>query len=441
MGAQVDSFGDIIAFYCGSTIQICTNLGEKKQTLVLQESCEGSNGKSLTDSNTNVSCIRFSPDGSLLGIATDSKLLYIWDTKTWQLLGTKKLLKRPMALSFDPKLSELLLADKTGDVYSFPLVNGAFKEDGGNSTTENRNGNNVEEEIEKEKVPILGHLSMLLDMIITNDGQYIVTCDRDEKIRVSKFPNSYNIQTFCLGHTEFVTKILELPTDKLKILSCSGDGSLKLWNPENGSCEASFDTSEAITPELMNYFKQATSKLQEMQKEEENKKQPEVTNVRAIPNVPAIKLMAVHAEGCTTLIALTLDRIPGIFLYKIEGCNISFIASKEVTDSILDMTWMDSGELVTVNTSVENPVSVMMLKGTEIVVMKDHALVKFGKNSIDLFKGYLNELSLDSYYKQRVDNITAYLRKKEERIAGSKRSNEDETPNSKMSRIVINEEL
>ena len=40
--------------------------------------------------------------------------------------------------------------------------------------------------------------------MITRDDRYIITADRDEKIRVSKFPNSYNIKTFCLGHTEYV---------------------------------------------------------------------------------------------------------------------------------------------------------------------------------------------------------------------------------------------
>ena len=32
-------------------------------------------------------------------------------------------------------------------------------------------------------VCILGHLSMLLDVTMSECGHYIVTCDRDEKIR------------------------------------------------------------------------------------------------------------------------------------------------------------------------------------------------------------------------------------------------------------------
>ena len=77
---------------------------------------------------------------------------------------------------------------------------------------------------------LLGHLSMLLDVAISPCGKYIVTCDRDEKIRVSKYPNSYNIQCYCLGHTDFVTNIQVLPnfSDNI-LLSASGDGSIRIW--------------------------------------------------------------------------------------------------------------------------------------------------------------------------------------------------------------------
>ena len=77
---------------------------------------------------------------------------------------------------------------------------------------------------------ILGHLSMLLDICLSPCGNYVISSDRDEKIRVSKYPNAYNIHCYCLGHTDFVTSIQVVPNFQENILlSASGDGSIRLW--------------------------------------------------------------------------------------------------------------------------------------------------------------------------------------------------------------------
>lgn len=47
---------------------------------------------------------------------------------------------------------------------------------------------------------ILGHASLLTTFLLTADGQYIVTADRDEHIRVSWYPQGYTIESYCLGH-------------------------------------------------------------------------------------------------------------------------------------------------------------------------------------------------------------------------------------------------
>ena len=69
---------------------------------------------------------------------------------------------------------------------------------------------------------------MLLDLKLTQDRRYVLTSDRDEKIRVSKFPNSYNIEGFCLGHTEFVSSLALVPGCNNRVLSSSGDGTVKV---------------------------------------------------------------------------------------------------------------------------------------------------------------------------------------------------------------------
>ena len=96
--------------------------------------------------------------------------------------------------------------DKSGDVYRFSKY-------------------------EEEGKCILGHLSMLLDLKLTEDANFLITCDRDEKIRVSHYPNAYNIHNYCLGHTDFVS-CLEIPYEfsGKYLISGSGDSTIRIWD-------------------------------------------------------------------------------------------------------------------------------------------------------------------------------------------------------------------
>ena len=78
---------------------------------------------------------------------------------------------------------------------------------------------------------ILGHVSILLDVTVTE--KFIITADRDEKIRISLKEKPHVINCFCLGHTEFVCKVLPFENDYL--LSTSGDGNICVWNLNNGT--------------------------------------------------------------------------------------------------------------------------------------------------------------------------------------------------------------
>jgi tRNA (guanine-N(7)-)-methyltransferase subunit TRM82 len=47
---------------------------------------------------------------------------------------------------------------------------------------------------------VLGHVSLLTAFLLSHDERYIVTADRDEHIRISWYPEGYNIEIYCLGH-------------------------------------------------------------------------------------------------------------------------------------------------------------------------------------------------------------------------------------------------
>ena len=165
-----------------------------------------------TDLNRNL--IRFTPNGRMLAINGQNKQISIYtssgnetDNLCWQLKRIINVKKR--ASAFDLTNELLLIADKSGDVYRFDL----------SSPSDEPQVTLTAEDC------IMGHLSMLLDVafVRTKDDQpYILTADRDEKIRLSHYPNAYNIQGYCLGHIEFVSHVKLVDTNH--ILSASGDG-------------------------------------------------------------------------------------------------------------------------------------------------------------------------------------------------------------------------
>lgn len=153
----------------------------------------------------------FSEDGRYFAVCTNRKQLCLYETKGCRLLSNRTLARAASRVRFAPN-NDIVVADKAGDAYLYPTgrptENGAW---------------------------ILGHLSMLLDVLVTRDTRYILTADREEKIRVSMFPNCYNIAAYCLGHARFVTNITELPHRGNVLLSCGGDGVLGLWDYRHGA--------------------------------------------------------------------------------------------------------------------------------------------------------------------------------------------------------------
>ncbi|XP_012532267.1 tRNA (guanine-N(7)-)-methyltransferase non-catalytic subunit WDR4 [Monomorium pharaonis] len=176
--------------------------------------------------------LTFSEDGKYFAVCTNRKQLCLYETRSLRLLSNRTLVRAASRVRFSPN-NDIVIADKTGDAYLFstdcPTKPGTL---------------------------ILGHLSMLLDVLVTHDTKYILTTDRDEKIRVSMFPNCYNIVSYCLGHAKFVTNIAELPHEKSVLISCGGDGVFKLWNYKRGSELTSVNFRNKITKYDIERFNQ-----------------------------------------------------------------------------------------------------------------------------------------------------------------------------------------
>jgi len=117
--------------------------------------------------------------------------------------------KRATNLCFDSQ-NCVVIIDKAGDAFSYDYTQ------------------------EPSKITLLcGAVSMLLGVAIINNGKQIVTSDRDEKIRISKYPGAYDIDGFCFGHTEFVSTVAAINGQDgaaPRLVSGSGDGTVRLWD-------------------------------------------------------------------------------------------------------------------------------------------------------------------------------------------------------------------
>ncbi|XP_019731209.1 tRNA (guanine-N(7)-)-methyltransferase non-catalytic subunit wdr4 [Hippocampus comes] len=174
-----------------------------------------------------------SPSGKLVALTDDSKRLILLQYEhSWQCVSTRWLVRRGTSLVFNRAEDEVLVADKSGDVYSFSVM-----------------------QPEREGELKMGHLSMILAVAVSPNDKYIVTADRDEKIRVSHLCSPHSIQSFCLGHKEFVSSLLVPSGDLHWLLSGSGDGTMKLWEYTTGQKLKSWDLNdleETLVPKTEN---------------------------------------------------------------------------------------------------------------------------------------------------------------------------------------------
>lgn len=162
------------------------------------------------DVKINFVCLALSLDDKLLAVQSPEKELIVYEIQSWNVIYHRQLSRGASKILFSPDAKTIVLGDKTGDVFLYDIFS------------------------DQKETSLLGHLSMVLDIILSHDCKFIITCDRDEKIRVSNYPNSYNIQSYCLGHEQFVTNVQFLPHNKNLLISCSGDGTLRLWDYMSG---------------------------------------------------------------------------------------------------------------------------------------------------------------------------------------------------------------
>ena len=154
--------------------------------------------------------VAISGDGATVATASDTKRLRCWHGDG---LSEAEAPRRVSGLCIAPLGDgQVLLACCAGELYAFPLP-----------------------ALDKPPRRLLAHTSSVLTGVAYAGG-LVATADRNEKVRISQFPRCEEIESFCLGHTDFVSGVEFLSGTRL--VSCGGDGYLRVWDAATGDCVA-----------------------------------------------------------------------------------------------------------------------------------------------------------------------------------------------------------
>ncbi|KAK4705033.1 tRNA (guanine-N(7)-)-methyltransferase subunit TRM82, partial [Phenoliferia sp. Uapishka_3] len=144
--------------------------------------------------------LAFHPPNYLISTGEDKKLV-VSTLPGLEVVSSRELNKRANGIDVTPE-GTILVGDKFGDVFTYPLLVPAPVE----SESETAAKDSKDSKAEKA-TPILGHVSMLTAVVFLPESKqakfehpaYVVSGDRDEHVRVSRYPKGEVIEKFLWG--------------------------------------------------------------------------------------------------------------------------------------------------------------------------------------------------------------------------------------------------
>ncbi|XP_075287551.1 tRNA (guanine-N(7)-)-methyltransferase non-catalytic subunit WDR4 isoform X2 [Opisthocomus hoazin] len=307
---------------------------------------KGQDGKPIDKGSDDILAFAFSPSGDYFALTDNCKRLILFHTKpSWKCVSIRSVNRRCTSLIITAAEDKILVADKSGDVYSY-------------SITEPQADGKLE----------LGHVSLVLDVTLSPDDQYILTADRDEKIRVSLAKAPYIIVSFCLGHREFVSKILVTPNYPDLLLSASGKYTVSRITY---CCQGSYA-------------------------------------------------------------AILCDSIPTVYVFQLDAIARQLVYKQKISlkHKVWDIAFEETRDLWILQEDSEAPLQLYRpCDGQWKPVTDDKGLQKMSKHLQDnwtVFEAFVGaESRYSSLYKASFDNTADYLQRKEERLQHQKKKRQD----------------
>lgn len=270
-----------------------------------------------------------------------------------ELIEGRSMPKRLCSITITPDERTIVAADKFGDVYAIPLMPTADHDPGRSQTTQKakfepsaseftvhtkgnlealrqqrqqKKANERKEGLAFQHRLLLGHVSLLTDVVMAQSvvgsktRNFVLTADRDEHIRVSRYPQSHIISGFCLGHREFISKLCVLPWNQDIIVSGGGEASVKIWK---------WRASQLLHDEALSNLG-----LQRGGASMDDSSQPHASTQSAVSGIWPVSFT--HSAG--GIIIVTLEGTPGFFTFKIEiNGRITSVVTTSTRGNVLDV--------------------------------------------------------------------------------------------------------
>ncbi|MCJ1310913.1 tRNA (guanine-N(7)-)-methyltransferase non-catalytic subunit trm82 [Agyrium rufum] len=414
--------------------------------------------KSSTAASPFVSKLIVSIDGCyLVAVTGEDKTIHVFKIDVAgaiEHVSERTMPKRPCSIALTEDNGAILCADKFGDVYSMPLHYLNPRQDpvqaeesevaialkpftpSASAKTVHTKGNlqalqnqmrNENKSKEKklllfEHELLLGHVSLLTDLAYVTippedpgsrrRRSYIITADRDEHIRVSRgMPQSHIIEGFCLGHTQFISKLCIPSFMPELLLSGGGDDYLLVWNWRNSKILQRLNLRSVLPSGYSG--KGATDFLDDAHDS------PGTVSPIAVTSIKAFQCQGPDSSDMKSFIGVAIEGSPNLVLYALPPSGrVDYFQTLTATGNVLDFVALGKESMLLISIdNVHVPYSTKELRHSK---MASHLLLyslfesgslKWDQND-GMAVGKVNEWASQNFHEggdERLDSVLSGL--------------------------------
>ncbi|GMT20535.1 hypothetical protein PFISCL1PPCAC_11832 [Pristionchus fissidentatus] len=176
--------------------------------------------------NFQIQATAFANNDKTVAVATSAKTVVIFNVQDGVLSEHRsfRIPKTPTALVFDRADAAIIVADRAGVVRKYS-VDAAAKENKEHIDEDDTDETDFEGDF------VCSAISMMLDVQFSDDGRYLLVTDRDEKLRIHRYPQTFVLHSLCMAHKDYVNTVCTTAVGEKKLaFTAGGDGVVIGWD-------------------------------------------------------------------------------------------------------------------------------------------------------------------------------------------------------------------